>query len=529
MQSIRKILSVTLLFAFVVGVAACDVLVDNADDAVKASGVVEAVEVVVSPELGGRVAEVLVAEGDEVQLGDTLFRLKDGLLDAQRKQAVAALEAAQANMESAHAALEAAEAAMGPANAAVEVANAAVDTANAAVEAANAGLQTAQAGVEIAAVQYQMEMVAARIADKPNRATAWEQDLPNEFTMPPWYFQKPETLEAAEAEIDSALELLEIEMANFKAVIEDASHDDLWEAEARLARAQVAFLVVEELQNRKIDQKEKKPIDDYIQSIYDAAESELETAQLDYEQMLSDQAATDVMEARARLAAAKERYEIAVDQLNALLTGEESLTLRAAEAVHWQAETYVGQAEAQVAQAEANVAQIKANVEQAVANIAQVEANIAQAGTGILQAEKVVTQAQAAIDLVEVQMEKLTVRAAVSGVVMTRNVEPGEVIQPGAVAMTIGQLDELTVTVYIPEDRYGQINLKGHARVSVDSFPGEVFDAVVIRIADRAEYTPRNVQTEEDRRTTVFAIKLSVEDSAGKLKPGMPADVDFGE
>lgn len=62
---------------------------------------------------------------------------------------------------------------------------------------------------------------------------------------------------------------------------------------------------------------------------------------------------------------------------------------------------------------------------------------------------------------------------------------------------------------------------------TADSHPGESFEAVVTRIADRAEFTPRNVQTEEDRRSTVYAIVLRVDDPDGKLKPGMPADVTF--
>jgi len=127
----------------------------------------------------------------------------------------------------------------------------------------------------------------------------------------------------------------------------------------------------------------------------------------------------------------------------------------------------------------------------------------------------------------DVQKEKLTVSSSTSGAVVTRNVEPGEIIQPGMTAMTVGQLDKLTITVYIPEDRYGLINLGDYAQVEVDSFPSEIFDAVVTRIADKAEFTPRNVQTEEERRNIVFAIELSVEDTAGKLKPGMPADVVF--
>ena len=63
--------------------------------------------------------------------------------------------------------------------------------------------------------------------------------------------------------------------------------------------------------------------------------------------------------------------------------------------------------------------------------------------------------------------------------------------------------------------------------LTTNSFPDEVFEATVIRIADKAEYTPRNVQTAEDRATTVYAIELSVADPDGKLKPGMQVDVIF--
>ena len=532
MKSYRKFLLAALLIILISSVTACDVMMADgggSGDGIQASGVVEVIEIVVAPGLGGRVADVFVDEGDEVQAGDPLFRLEDEILDAQRRQAVAAHEAALANLETAYAGVNVAQAASGPANAAVDAAEAALEGANAAVELANAGLHTAQAGEEMAAVQFQMAMAAARLADQPARGAAWGRDLPSEFDLPAWYFQKSEALDAAEAEIEAAQKSLEIERSNFEAVIEDASHADLRAAETRLAEAQAAFLVAEELKDRNIDQQKKETLEDYVQTVYQAAKAELEAAQLDYEQMLSEQASSDVLEARARLAAAQERCEIAVDQFSALLTGEESLALRVAEAAFRLAETYVEQAEANIALAEATAAQVAANVAQAEAGVTQVEAGILQAETGVLQAEKVVAQAQAALDLVDIQMGKLSVCAAVSGVIMTRNVEPGEIAQPGLTAMSIGQLDKLTVTVYIPEDKYGQINLGDSAQLSADSFPGETFDATVTRIADRAEYTPRNVQTKEDRQTTVYAIKLSVNDPEGKLKPGMPTDVVFGE
>jgi multidrug resistance efflux pump len=182
-----------------------------------------------------------------------------------------------------------------------------------------------------------------------------------------------------------------------------------------------------------------------------------------------------------------------------------------------------------VAVLEAQITANKIVPKQAEAAAEGAKVGVIQARSMVEQAEAAVAQAQAALNLLDIQKEQHIVRSAVDGVVLVRNVEPGEVIQPGIAAMTIGQLDKLTVTVYIPEDRYGQINLGDNATVSADSFPDEVFSAVVIRIADQAEYTPRNVQTQEDRRTIVFAIELAVDDPQGKLKPGMPADVEFGE
>jgi HlyD family secretion protein len=154
---------------------------------------------------------------------------------------------------------------------------------------------------------------------------------------------------------------------------------------------------------------------------------------------------------------------------------------------------------------------------------------LAQAHLTLAKAQLAAAQAKAKVDLetLDLQLEKLLIRAPSDGIVMARHIEPGEVLVAGAQALSIGQLDHLTITVYLPEDRYGEVALGDMTTVTVDSFPGATFHAVVVRIADEAEYTPRNVQTEEGRRTTVFAVELSVEDSTGRLKPGMPADVLF--
>jgi len=176
---------------------------------------------------------------------------------------------------------------------------------------------------------------------------------------------------------------------------------------------------------------------------------------------------------------------------------------------------------------------LKQQVDLASATLANAQAqfDLLKAGARPQQldaAQAQVDAAQAAVDALDIQIGKLTLTAPVDGVVLSRALEPGEVASPGATLLVLGQLNDLTITVYVPEDRYGSIHLEQTAQVSADSFPGQSFPATVAHIADQAEFTPRNVQTASGRKTTVFAIRLKVSDLSGKLKPGMPADVKFG-
>jgi multidrug resistance efflux pump len=181
-----------------------------------------------------------------------------------------------------------------------------------------------------------------------------------------------------------------------------------------------------------------------------------------------------------------------------------------------------------VAALEARIAAIRIASDPARAAVAQAKAGVVQAQDRLEQAQTAVAQAQAQLDLVDTQLKKMVVYAPTAGIVLSRDVEPGEVVQAGAAVLTLAQLDRLTITVYVPEDRYGQIKLGDQATVTLDSFPGKTFLAKVSYIANQAEFTPRNVQTAEGRRTTVFAIELAINNPKGELKPGMPADVCFG-
>lgn len=336
----------------------------SADGALSASGTIEAIEIKVSPELGGRVAEVLVAEGDVVEAGQVLVRLDTTLLEGQLAQAQAGLAAANAQL---------------------------------------ALLQNSPSAAELAAVTAQV-----------NRA-------------------------------QTALDTLNEQLNTAETQADDVTGQ------------------ISELQN----------------------------------QIVTAQSAGVVEQ---------------LPGLNAQLALVQQLQMTT--------QTQVKLLEGQIATAEAGL------------DAAQAQLDVAEAGPKPEQIEVVraqVAAAQATVDLLATQIRRQTLIAPVAGVILARAIEPGEVASPGATLLLIGQLDDLTLTVYVPEDQYGQIELGQTATLTADSFPGETFTGTVRHIADQAEFTPRNVQTAEGRASTVYAIELTVTDEDGQLKPGMPVDVVFGD
>ena len=409
-----------------------------------ASGTVEAVEVVIAPEIGGRVVEILADEGDQVSAGDVLVRFNDAMLSAQLAQTEAALKQAQANYN-------------------------------------------------LIAAGYSPEKRQAAIA-------------------------------AAEMEVVNAQQALDALYDNLDAARADALQN--------IANARDA---VRDTQRRYDNYQKSSPITDVEQAEANLAlaRDKLDKAIDDYEPY-ADKPETDLTRANylSRKAQAQEEYDDAVRLLNNLTgTADEidveqaAADLQAAQAALANAERYYkkmadGPHPDVLAQAEARLSNTQAQLALAESGASIEELAVAQAA---------VESAQATVNVTLAQLEKLTLTAPVDGKVLYRAVEPGEVVQPGVPLLTLARLEDLSITVYVPEDRYGEVSLGDEVAVTVDSFPGITFSAIVTRIADEAEFTPRNVQTAEGRRSTVFAVELSVSDPDGKLKPGMPADVAFSE
>jgi HlyD family secretion protein len=112
-----------------------------------------------------------------------------------------------------------------------------------------------------------------------------------------------------------------------------------------------------------------------------------------------------------------------------------------------------------------------------------------------------------------------------SGVVLSKNYEEGEFLPAGAVLATVADLSDCWVKIYLPSTVLGKVKIGQPAEVRVDSFPGRVFPGKVRIVSDRAEFTPRQSLSTEERANLVFGVEVAVENPEGVLKPGMPADV----
>jgi len=142
----------------------------------------------------------------------------------------------------------------------------------------------------------------------------------------------------------------------------------------------------------------------------------------------------------------------------------------------------------------------------------------------IRAAEARLAQAQAAADLLAKTIADCTIAAPSAGVVTQRAVERGELVSPGATLVTLVDLDIVSVMIYVPEKVLGRIKLGDRAEVRIDAFPDKTFAGEVTYISPEAEFTPKNVQTKEDRVKLVFGVKIEIENREGWLKPGLPAD-----
>ena len=135
-----------------------------------------------------------------------------------------------------------------------------------------------------------------------------------------------------------------------------------------------------------------------------------------------------------------------------------------------------------------------------------------------------VDQARAQANLIKKQIIDSYIFAPVSGTITYKPVEVGELIGTGTVLVRISRLEKLELMIYVNETELGKVKLGSTADVVIDTYPDKTFPGKVVYVSPVAEFTPRNVQTKDERTKLVFGVKLEVENSNGELKSGMPAD-----
>jgi HlyD family secretion protein len=136
-----------------------------------------------------------------------------------------------------------------------------------------------------------------------------------------------------------------------------------------------------------------------------------------------------------------------------------------------------------------------------------------------------VAGAQAGLSAVTASVADLTLTAPIPGVVLSRNVQPGEIVSAGQSAVTLGEVRRPWVRVYVSAQDIPSIGVGSSARAVLDGLPGRSFTGRVVAINPKAEFTPRVALTEEERADLTFGVKVELADSTGALRPGLPVTV----
>ena len=264
-----------------------------------------------------------------------------------------------------------------------------------------------------------------------------------------------------------------------------------------------------------------------------AAKAQAEAAWMSYEQARNGPRKQEIDASRAELKAAEADYEVARTTLSraATLSGNGVLSQQEYD----NAKAAYDRAGARRDAARQTLDLLLAGtrreeIERANRLFKQAEANRQLVERGarkedIDAARAQLDRARATLQQIEVQLGELEVKAPADAFVEILQVRPGELINPNSPIATLVEVDRLWVRVYVPEPEKGNVQLGKEVSVTVDSFPRERFHGRIEEISSRGEFTPRNVQTRDERAHQVFGLRVRLDNSARRLSAGMAADV----
>jgi len=236
------------------------------------------------------------------------------------------------------------------------------------------------------------------------------------------------------------------------------------------------------------------------QTQYDQAKADWERAQKLYKDDDISTSQYDQFHTRFDSTAATLRQ--AKEQDDLVKAGPRSETIESASA-------QVDRARASVKAGEANAIETKRREQDVMARLGDIE------------------RAKAQIALIDSQLADTIAVSPINGIVLVKAADPGEVLAPGTSVVTVGDIDHPWLRAYIREQDLGRVKLGQKAKVTTDSFPGKSYDGRVSYISSEAEFTPKQIQTAEERVKLVYRIKIEIDNPQHELKSNMPADAEI--
>lgn len=275
----------------------------------------------------------------------------------------------------------------------------------------------------------------------------------------------------------------------------------------------------------RLDDQELKARRDAAAAAVESTSSRLAAQRWDLA-VTTDEVAANIQVAEADLVAARAALERA--KANAIKAKRDAERYTELAKQHYVAETLAETQRLNALVADRAVVEAAASVDRAerqltLARLGEDRLDVLRAQVAAL--ERDLKQAQDNLAQQEEIIQSLTITSPLDGVVLTRPVELGERVNPQTVLFTLVSLQRLYLKAYVPEPLIGKVALRQKAQVWVDAYPDRPFAARVSRVSQQAEFTPKNVETREERVKQVFGVELWFEENpGGVLKPGMPGD-----
>jgi HlyD family secretion protein len=274
---------------------------------------------------------------------------------------------------------------------------------------------------------------------------------------------------------------------------------DLEQRQAELGSQQARL---EELKNGARPQEKLE-----VRAAVEAAQAELERARRDWERAQTLYKNDDISTAqydqyRARFDSAAAAVKQVKEREALVLAGAREETVRAASG-------QVERARGSLRLGEANRIEIERREQEAATRRAEI------------------VKARASLALVDAQLADTVASSPVNGIVLVKAADVGEVLAPGATIVTIGDIDRPWLRGYINETDLGRVKIGAKALVSTDSYPGKTYEGRVTFIASEAEFTPKQIQTQQERVKLVYRVKIELDNRHRELKSNMPADAEI--